>query len=295
MIELVTIGEVLWDLFPEGKQLGGAPFNLCHHAKQLGLNAASVSRVGTDPLGEEILERAEELGLPLPFIQEDPAHPTGTVKVELDEAGKPTFTITENVAWDYLELADRVSTVLPDLKAIAFGSLAQRREISRGTIRAALALCNARYKLCDINLRPPFFTKEVITYSLETANILKLNDEELVTFQGMFSLPDAEEEACRSLAETFGLEMICITKGADGCTLFHENKLSHTPGKKVAVVDTVGSGDAFSAAFLVKLLEGAAPEEAAVFANNIGALVASKAGGTPTLDSEEIKKQHTSP
>lgn len=288
MTDLLCVGEILWDLFPEGKKLGGAPFNLCFHATKLGLEAVSVSRVGADALGEEILKRAGALQIPVEFIQQDPELPTGTVDVAVDAAGQPTFTITPDVAWDNIQVTDAVMALLPGLKAIAFGSLAQRSPASRQAIRRILAESPAEYKLCDINLRPPFVDKDIIHYSMETANILKLNDQELVTLQEMFQLPAGEAESLRVLCDDFDLAIICVTKGVDGASVYCEYALTSVPGQAVQVADTVGSGDAFSSAFLVKLLQGASPQEAAAAANRLGALVASKAGGTPDLSDDAL-------
>jgi fructokinase len=287
MIELMAIGEVLWDLFPDGKRLGGAPFNVAYHARQLGTEAGSVSRVGSDALGEEILRDADARGLPLELIQVDPVLPTGTVNVELDEAGNPRFTITENVAWDALALTKSIDTILRGVKAIAFGTLAQRSIKSRETIRGVLARSTASVKLYDINLRPPFYTEEVIRYSLDAATIVKLNDEELATVCELLALPQDEAAACETLCRHFHLDLVCVTKGERGCSVHQASGAFDVPGRSVNVVDTVGAGDAFSAALLVKLLGGEPPAPAAQFANAIGALVATKAGATPAITAGE--------
>jgi len=288
MIELLSIGEVLWDLFPDGKQLGGATFNVAYHARQLGIEAAAVSRVGEDPLGEEILERARGLGLPADMLQRDPSLPTGTVKVALDRAGTPTFVITESVAWDAIERTAALDRAAAGVRAIVFGTLAQRSPRSRETIRATIERSGAPCKLYDINLRPPFYNEEVIRYSLEAATILKLNDDELVTVRRFFTLPDREAEACQALRMEFGIELVCVTKGERGCSVYDDSGTLDVPGRSVRVVDTVGAGDAFSAGLIVKLLEGASTEEAARFANAAGALVASKSGATPPITREEV-------
>jgi fructokinase len=288
MFELLGIGEVLWDLFPDGKRLGGAPFNLAYHARQLGLAAGSISRVGTDEWGREILERARSLGIPGELIQVDADLPTGTVQVELDEAGKPTFTITADVAWDAVELPENLAELLSGVKALAFGTLAQRSPRTRETIREILRQSDAPYKLYDINLRPPFYAEDTIRYSLEAATVLKLNDEELVTVSRMFGLPAEEAAACGALLHDFRLSLVCVTKGADGCSLHQPSGVFDVAGVTVEVADTVGSGDAFSAGLLVKLLAGETPETAAAFANAVGALVASKPGGTPPISPEEL-------
>jgi fructokinase len=290
MCELVTIGEVLWDLFPDGKKLGGATFNLAFHARQLGLAAGTVARVGADALGEEILAEAARLGLPHDLCQVDPTLPTGTVKVALDAEGKPTFTITKNVAWDTIALTPALEHAIGRARALTFGTLAQRSAVSRKTIRTALARSPAAIKLCDINLRAPFFDAEVIRYSLGAATHLKLNDDELVVLASILGLAGDERARCRQLAHDFELEVVCVTKGAKGCAVYAGDAEWHVPGAKITVADTVGAGDAFSAGFVVKLLAGADVGAAARFANAIGALVASKPGGTPRLTAAEIER-----
>ncbi len=288
MYELVTIGEVLWDLFPDGKKLGGATFNLAYHARQLGVQAAAVSRVGADARGEEISVEAVHLGLPRDLLQVDPSLPTGTVKVALDADGKPTFEIQRNVAWDSIALAPALEAALPEARALAFGTLAQRGAVSRGTIRTALARSTAAIKLCDINLRAPFFDAEVIRYSLGAATHLKINDDELRVLAEILGLRGDEAASCGALAEEFDLRVVCVTKGGAGCAVYAGPEQWHIPGKRVTIADTVGAGDAFAAGFVTRLLAGDDPGAAARFANAIGALVASKPGGTPRLMREEI-------
>jgi fructokinase len=289
MIELLTIGEVLWDLFPQGKQLGGAPFNVAYHARQLGVRAGAISRVGADALGSEIVARARAHGLPEDLIQVDPVRPTGTVAVSLDAAGSPTFTITQGVAWDAIEVPRGIDTILGAARAVAFGTLAQRDGPSRDAIRTILERTPAPYKLYDINLRPPFWSEDIIRYSLQAATMVKLNDGELMVVRDLFALPPDDDDACRALGERFGLALVCVTKGAQGCAICEGGVVSHVPGRPVKVADTVGAGDAFSAGLLARLLEGAPAGEAARFANALGALVASRPGATPPVAREEIE------
>ncbi|HAK93907.1 MAG TPA: carbohydrate kinase [Planctomycetes bacterium] len=288
MCDLITIGEVLWDLFPDGKKLGGATFNLAFHARQLGVAAGAVSRVGADGLGEEILAAAERAGLPRELLQVDPALPTGTVAVALDPEGKPAFTITRDVAWDAIAFEPALAEALPHARAIAFGSLAQRSAASRATIRAAVERSGAAIKLCDINLRPPFVDRNVIRWCLAAATHLKINDDELRALADIAGLRGDEAASCRQLAREFDLEAVCVTKGAAGCAAYAGGEEWHVPGIKVKVADTVGAGDAFAAGFAAELLAGRNPGAAARFANAIGALVASKPGATPPLAPDEI-------
>ena len=286
--DLISIGEVLWDLFPDGKKLGGATFNLAFHARQLGVDAGAVSRVGADGPGEEILAAAARAGLPRELLQVDPSLPTGTVAVALDAEGKPAFTITPEVAWDAIAWEPALAAALARARAIAFGSLAQRSAASRATIRAAVAGSGAAIKLCDINLRPPFVDPEVIRWCLAAATHLKINDDELRVLADIAGLRGDEADVCRQLARDFHLETVCVTKGAAGCAAYAGGARWLIPGIAVKVADTVGAGDAFAAAFAAELLAGRDPGAAARFANAIGALVASKPGATPLLAPEEI-------
>ncbi len=288
MCDLITIGEVLWDLFPDGKKLGGATFNLAFHARQLGVAAGAVARVGADALGEEILAAAERAGLPRDLLQVDPALPTGTVAVALDRAGKPTFTITRDAAWDAIAFEPALAAALPRARAIAFGSLAQRSAASRTTIRTAIERSTAGIKLCDINLRPPFVDPGVIRWCLAAATHLKINDDELRVLADIADLRGDAAASCRQLARDFDIQSVCVTKGAAGCAVYAGGAEWHVPGIEVKVADTVGAGDAFAAAFAAELLAGRDPGAAARFANVIGALVASKPGATPLLAHEEI-------
>jgi len=277
MVRVLAVGEVLWDLFPDGRRLGGAPFNVAFHARQLGIDAAALSRVGDDDLGEEIRRIASSFGFPEVLIQQDPQRPTGTVSVALDARGVPRFTIARDVAWDAIAFTPEVEAVLSGLDAICFGTLAQRSPGSRATIRGILAETRPRIVLCDINLRPPFVDPEVIRASLAAATILKLNDGELDVLREILGLPSGEDAACARLRAGHDLSIVCVTKGERGCTVFSPEGRIDVPGRKV------GSGDAFAAGFLADLLAGSSIERAARFANDLGALVASRAGATPDL------------
>jgi len=283
---IVALGEVLWDIFEDKKRLGGAPLNFAFHASQFGHHAAIVSRVGDDDLGREIIERLDQLRLGHDYIQIDPEHPTGTVHVAVNLFGEPKFEIVENVAWDFIEAAKAQRALVRSADVICFGTLAQRSPVSRETIRQLLESArNERRDILivyDVNLRQNFYTPETIRRSLEYARVVKLNEDEFAVVKGLFGRNEASDrEFALELLDSFGLLMICVTHSARGCTLHTPDAEVRAPGFVVDVVDTVGSGDAFTAAMVTKLLEGAPLVEVARYANLAGAYVATQPGATP--------------
>ncbi len=290
--QVVGLGEILWDLFPEGKILGGAPANFAYHARVLGDEGLPVSRVGTDELGREIRLRLSELGVPDRQVQTDPARPTGTVQVELDSRGVPAFTITPEVAWDFLEWSGELEALAGRTDAVCFGSLAQRSPRSRRTIRAFLAALPSRaLRVFDVNLRQSWYSEEVLSASLAASSILKLNSSELPVVLRTLGLEEPGEplQGCRLLRERFGLELVCLTLGEQGSLLVAEGGESRQAGFRVQVVDTVGSGDAFTAALCHHRLRGSSLERIGQAANRYGAWVASQAGATPPAPAEILR------
>jgi fructokinase len=289
---VIGLGEILWDLFPEGKILGGAPANFAYHARVLGDEGVPVSRVGTDALGREIRLRLSELGVPDGQVQSDPARPTGTVQVELDSRGVPAFTITPEVAWDYLEWSGELAALAGRTDAVCFGSLAQRSPQSRRTIRSfLLSVPRHALRVFDVNLRQSWFSEEVLSESLVASSILKLNESELPVVLRTLSLKEPREpvQGCRLLRERFGLELVCLTLGEQGSLLVGEAGENGHAGFRVQVVDTVGSGDAFTAALCHHRLRGASLERIGQAANRYGAWVASQAGATPAAPAEILR------
>lgn len=281
---IVAIGEVLWDLLPEGKQLGGAPANFTYHCRSLGADARLVTRIGDDDLGHEVLERFRLLGLPGETVQIDEDLPTGTVDVALSADGQPRFTIREHVAWDRITADTRSLATAAEADAVCFGSLAQRSEPSRTAVRALVAAARpGALRLFDVNLRPPFIDRDVIADSLALANALKLNDQELTELAGMFGLSSDVQRSLVQLADRFGLSLIALTRGAHGSLLLADGAWSDHPGQAVAVRDTIGAGDAFSAALVVGSLTGRPLGEINGHANDVASFVCSQAGGTPRL------------
>jgi fructokinase len=270
---IVALGELLWDLLPTGPRAGGAPFNFAYHCHQLGHPAVIVSRLGDDEQGRQLRAEVRRLGLSDEYIQTDPEHSTGTVQVSLDAAGQPEYTITDRVAWDFIESGPRLDALAESARAVCFGTLAQRAPESRATIRRSVALTHGLIVL-DLNLRPPFDSAETIRESLDLADWLKLN----------------EDEAHR-LSADIDVPLICRTRGANGCDLHTPvHLIVDLPGIPVRVADTVGAGDAFTAALLTQHLEGRPLREAARFANAYAAVVASKVGGTPSVTRAEVER-----
>lgn len=286
---ILGLGEILWDLLPDGPQLGGAPFNFTFHCHQLGWPAIMVSRIGQDSLGQEIQQRLRELNLSAEQLQVDPTHPTGTVTVAFDTAGQPSYTIHENVAWDHLAWQPDLATLAPSAAAVCFGTLAQRSPASRDTIRRVIEAARSAKIVCDINLRQHFWDREVIEDSLHRTHWLKLNSDELGTLATLLNLGSTEESAAlRTLRERFALELVCLTRGADGCRVETATETIEEPGIPVQVVDTIGAGDSFTAGLLVGVLEGRPLREAVARANRLAARVAGSKGGTPRIDPETL-------
>jgi len=284
MHKILAVGEVLWDLLPAGKQLGGAPANFTYHCRSLGADARLVTRVGDDDLGREVLERFRLLGLPTESVQVDPEFPTGTVAVALAPDGQPRFTIHENVAWDRIRADEAALASAASADAVCFGSLAQRSEPARSAIRSLVSAARpGALRLFDVNLRPPFVERSVIGDSLTMANALKLNDQELSELAAMFGLPAGVRESLAELAGRFGLSLVALTRGPGGGLLLADGLWSDHPGRSVAVSDTIGAGDAFTAALVVGLLAGRPLEEINRHANEVAAFVCTQPGGTPAL------------
>ena len=291
---VVGIGEALFDCLPEGRKLGGAPANFAYHVSQFGLNGWAISAIGDDELGEEIVETFERVGLShiLPKVEQ----PTGTVKVTLDSKGVPQYDICLGVAWDNIPLTKEMLRVAKQAQAICFGSLAQRSAISRKTIHDFLDEApKDALRVFDINLRQSWFTAEVIAESLNRANVLKINDEELdvvaTMLLGVPSVPgkliaeDPEKTrlVCRDLIAKYDLKMLILTCGAIGSYVFTETEESYVATPKVKVADTVGAGDSFTATFVAQILLGKSIREAHEKAVAVSAFVCTQNGAMPVI------------
>ncbi len=252
---VLGIGEILWDLLEAGPQLGGAPANFAFHAGTLGANAGVVSRVGNDPRGKAIQQKFAELRLPLELLQVDPVAATGTAAIELTGEGIPEFTIRQDVAWDYLAATESAIPAARRADAICFGSLAQRREPSRSTIQKLLRAAKPdSWRVFDVNLRQDFYTREIIETSLRLANVLKLNEAELNALGEMFQLRGAVNVQLQAIADRFALKVVALTRGPRGSVLYANGRWSECQPQPVRVNDTVGAGDAFTAALVTGLL-----------------------------------------
>jgi fructokinase len=286
---IVGMGEVLWDLLPDGRQLGGAPLNFAFHCHQLGQKAVVVSRVGRDEAGHAIRAELAAHGLGDDFVEDDTTFPTGTVSVRLGESGQPAFTITEDVAYDHLAPDPSWDALFGQAVAVCFGTLVQRTEHGRCVVRTALTLSRNALVICDINLRQHFYNRATIEESLRHCRWLKLNDNEMTLLQSLLGLRDRCPSATlRDLRQRYQIELACMTRGEHGCLLQTDDEEIAVPGVPVKVVDTVGAGDAFTAGLLVKTLEGHPLVDAATFANRLASRVAASRGGTPVIDIGEL-------
>ena len=282
---VVGLGELLWDILPTGEaQLGGAPANFVYMTALLGDRGTIASRIGDDSLGYEALDRWEQANVNITHVQLDPDHPTGTARVQLDDEGKPAYTIVEDVAWDYFEFSPDWQELAAQADAVCFGSLAQRSPRSRETIRSFLkATRDETLIVFDVNLRKPFYSVEVLSESLRLSNIVKLNDEELRTVVELLELGGGrDEDSARRLLQYHDLQMVCVTCGDRGSLLVTESASVEHPGFKVDVADTIGAGDAFSAALVRHYLRGESLERISDAANRLAATVVTQVGATPT-------------
>ncbi len=282
---LVGLGEILWDMLPEGKQLGGAPANFAYHAQTLGAKGIVASCIGDDQLGNEITQRLETLKLQRQYIAVDKEHPTGTVTVKLDDKGVPDFTIHQNVAWDFIPSSPQLLELAKQADAVCFGSLCQRMEVSRNTVREFLKNTKPDcLRVFDINIRQSFYSKEVVDDMLEASNVFKLNDDELPIVAELLDMTGSETEILSQLVDNYSLKLIVLTKGDKGSRLYSRDKNSEHngfPPEKIA--DTVGAGDAFTAAVSLGLLLGNDLDDINEHANRVASFVCSQNGATPSL------------
>ena len=285
---VVGMGEALWDVLPEGKKIGGAPANFAYHVSQFGLNSCVISAVGEDSLGDEIVKNFTSKGLN--HMIERVPYPTGTVQVEIDQAGIPQYDIKENVAWDNIPYTASLKELAENTRAFCFGSLAQRNVVSRETIYSyldAMPQTDETLVVFDVNLRQGFYSKEILCSSMQRCNILKINDEELVTVSRMFGYPGIDlQDKCWILLGKYNLKMLILTCGINGSYVFTPGRVSYQPTPKVEVADTVGAGDSFTAAFIASILRGKSVAEAHQVAVSTSAFVCTKNGAMPILPAE---------
>jgi len=289
--KIAGIGELLWDVLPQGKQLGGAPCNFAFHAMQAGFDAQVVSAVGEDSDGEEILGIMKQLGLSQSYVQNHPDFPTGRVSVELTGDGIPSYTIHENVAWDHIRWMRDLEILAGEVEAVCFGSLAQRNKVSAHTIRRFLEATGPEcLRVYDINLRQSFYDRETILRSLELSNVLKLNEEELPVLAGILNIQGSEEELLSRLLDDFHLWLIAYTQGSRGSWLVTGDKTSHCEVPQVEIADTVGAGDSFTAILVAGTLNGLPLESIHRTATDVAAFVCSRHGATPRLPDNLLRE-----
>ena len=288
---VIGIGEALFDVLPEGKKLGGAPANFAYHVSQFGIESCAVSAKGDDELGKELIAELDVHHLNYQIETVD--YPTGTVQVSLDANGIPAYDIKEGAAWDNMPFTPALEEKAKNCTAVCFGSLAQRNEVSRNTIHRFLDTMpneEGRYKVFDINLRQGFFTKEIITESIKRCNILKINDEELITIGRLFGYPGIDlQNKCWLLLGKYNLKMLILTCGVNGSYVFTPGEVSYIETPNVEVADTVGAGDSFTGAFVASILRGKSVREAHELAVKVSAYVCTQNGAMPVLP-EEFKK-----
>ena len=288
---IIGLGEALWDMLPEGKKLGGAPANFAYHAGQFGLDTVAISALGEDKLADETIEALEQNGLK--YLMPRVPYATGTVQVTLTGEGIPTYEIKENVAWDNIPFNDEIKAAAKNCRAVCFGSLAQRNIVSRQTIQQFLdATPEDCIKICDINLRQQFFSKEILEESFKRCNILKINDEELVVVTRMFGYQELDDvKICEKMAKEYNLQMLVLTCGTNGSHVFTaDGKHSFQPTPKVEVADTVGAGDSFTGSFCAAILNGKPVEEAHRIAVEVSAYVCTQNGAMPKYPAELVAK-----
>lgn len=289
---IVGMGEALWDVLPEGKKLGGAPANFAYHMSQFGYDSVVVSAVGDDKLGNEILDNLAAKHLQHKI--EKVPYPTGVVQVTLDDAGVPCYEIKENVAWDNIPFTSALEELAQHTQAVCFGSLAQRSVVSRETINRfldAMPRKEGQYKIFDINLRQGFYNKEILDESFNKCNILKINDEELITISRLFGFPGIDlQDKCWILLAKYNLKMLILTCGINGSYVFTPGEVSFVETPKVEVADTVGAGDSFTAAFIAAVLAGKSVAHAHRLAVDVSAYICTQNGAMPHLP-EEMKRR----
>ena len=299
---VIGLGEVLWDILPEATHLGGAPANFAYIISLMGDRGVVASRVGADKRGQETPLRMEALGLPVNFLQTDVAesHPTGTARAHVDAKGQATFVIAQPAAWDFMEWTPQWQKLAKEADAVCFGSLAQRSPQSRETIQNFLrATSRDALRVFDVNLRGDFFSRELIEDSMRLADIVKLNDEELPRIMKLAGLvhhndhgggDGGEKVSAEKLLGLYDLEMVCVTRGSRGSLLVSKSGSSEHAGFRVKVADTIGAGDAFTAALTHEYLHGASLDRMNEVANQVGAWVTSQPGATPTPKDGALEK-----
>ena len=285
----VCFGEILYDVFPDRERIGGAPLNVASRLSGLGISTEMISKVGDDEKGEKLISYLESKNIKTENISKDPNFPTGVVNVKLSESGSATYEIAHPVAWDKIEISKAIKNSVKNAEAFIFGSLICRDEVSRKTLFELLP--EAKYRIFDINLRPPYYEKEVLEKLMEQADFIKFNDDELFEIAEMIgSKHNSLEQNLHFISEKTNTKTICVTKGRHGAVLLKDGVRYYNSGFKVKVKDTVGAGDSFLASLIAGLLKEEEPQNTLDFACAVGALVAGKEGANPEISRDNIKK-----
>jgi len=290
---IVGIGEILWDILPDGKILGGAPTNFAYHVANIGHKGIIISAVGKDPLGDEIIKTIARNNLSRDYIQVKSRKKTGRVEVEIVNKFKPHYIIHKNVAWDFIKFDNKLELLAKKVDAVCFGSLAQRSLVSRYTIKRFVeSVNNNTVKVFDVNLRQNYYSRPIIINSMKLCSILKFNEEELSIIINMLNLEKKknEKDYCKLIIDEYDLKLMCLTKGKNGSLIMDRSDYFYYTGNRINIVDTVGAGDAFTAAMVIQYLNGENLEEISRSANFLGSWVASKRGPTPTYSKEILHK-----
>lgn len=286
---VVSIGEVLWDVARNQRHIGGAPFNFAYHCQTLGAKATLISSVSRDELGDDLIEQAASLNMNTRGIQRFSEYKTGVVTAEMHGDGSVSYIFPDECAWDHIQLTGEGRSIVDSASVIYFGTLAQRSSVSRSAIMEAIARAPAQTTcFLDINLRPPYYSRELLAESLKSAHIVKMNEHELVEVAKLLKLSDKQEPAVRQLMEQFDVFTVVVTRGADGAIAWDMETSASVTGYKVAVADLIGCGDAFAAAFTINLTAGASLQTALEAANVVGAHVATHSGATPSYDPSDL-------
>ncbi|WP_299899410.1 carbohydrate kinase [uncultured Aquimarina sp.] len=287
-MKISCFGEVLWDIFPSHKKIGGAPLNVALRLKTMGIDTTIITRVGDDELGDHITSYILEKGLSIDTVQKDQEYKTGEVLVILDEKGTASYEISRPVAWDFIENSEALKKEVATSDAFIYGSLAARNDVSRKTLLELLEL--AKFKILDVNLRPPHYDAALLLELMQKADFIKLNDEELDEICTYFNIQEnTVEDQVKALAKYTETSQICITKGGKGATLFYNNSFYNNSGYEVKVIDTVGAGDSFLGTLISKLIQQINPQTAIDYACAIGAMVAGSEGANPVFTDKEIQ------
>jgi fructokinase len=257
--KVTCFGEVLWDMLPTGKMPGGAPMNVAFHLTNFGLDSAIISRIGTDDLGDELLTFMQGSGLNTTLVQRGTNHPTGVVKVNTDDKNEVTYKIVQPVAWDYIQLEEEAVRAVEKSDCFVFGSLAARNADTRETLYQLVEI--APFKIFDVNLREPYYTKEVVEYLLHKTNMVKMNAHELVLITSWDEPLTDEKSAIENLSRRYAVPTVCVTRGGSGAILFKDGAFYESQGFAVEVNDTIGSGDSFLAALIKGILLDESPAE----------------------------------